>query len=149
VREAFASPTSGDSLNELSNELARLVGRERTRAFIRRTVDAAGVDLAPGDAWLLVQGEQGMALHDPEAIAAGRSFDAARARELLASLAERGLVADGELTAAGHTTAARLIVARADCLRSLIADWQADDDPRVNEAVARLARELEHPAQPV
>ena len=149
VREAFASPTSGDSLNELSNELARLVGRERTRAFIRRTVDAAGVELAPGDAWLLVQGEQGLALHDPEAVAAGRSFDATRARELLASLAERGLVADGELTAAGHTTAARLIVARHDCLRSLIADWQADDDPRVNDAVARLARELEHPAQPV
>ena len=52
-------PTSGDSLNELTRELARLVGRERTRAFIERTVDAADVDLPPGEAWLLVQGEEG------------------------------------------------------------------------------------------
>ena len=142
VGEAFASPTSGDSLNELTRELARLVGRERTRAFIQRTVDAAGVDLPPGDAWLLVQGEEGLALHDPEAIAAGRPFDAARAQELLSSLAERGLVTGGELTEAGHSTAARLIRARRDGLNSLIADWEPDDDPRINDAVARLASEL-------
>ena len=54
VGEAFASPTSGDSLQELTRELARLVGRERTRAFIQRTVDAAEVDLPPGEAWLLM-----------------------------------------------------------------------------------------------
>ena len=62
VGEAFASPTSGDSLKELTRELGRLVGRERTRAFIERTVDAADVDLPPGEAWLLVQGEEGLAL---------------------------------------------------------------------------------------
>ena len=140
--EAFA-PRSGDSLSELTSELGRLVGRERTRAFIQRTVDAAGVDLPPGPAWLLVQGEEGFALHDPEAIAAGRPFDAAFARELLATLAERGLVAGDELTAAGHATAARLIGARRDGLNSLIADWQPDDDPRVNDAIDRLAGELE------
>src|SRR5215212_999830 len=89
VGEAFASPTSGDSLNELTRELARLVGRERTRAFIERTVDAAGVDLPPGEAWLLVQGAEGLPLRDPEAIAAGRPFDAARARGLLGGLAGR------------------------------------------------------------
>ncbi len=142
VGEAFASPTSGDSLNELTRELARLVGRERTRAFIQRTVDAAGLDLPPGDAWLLVQGMEGLALDDPEAIAAGRPFDAARARELLGSLGERGLVTGGELTETGHATAARLIRARRDGLNSLIADWRPDDDPRINDAVARLASEL-------
>jgi EmrB/QacA subfamily drug resistance transporter len=142
VGEAFASPTSGDSLNELTRELARLVGRERTRAFIQRTVDAAGLDLPPGDAWLLVQGEEGLALDDPEAIAAGRPFDTGRARELLTSLAERGLVTGGELTETGHATAARLIRARRDGLNSLIADWRPDDDPRINDAVSRLASEL-------
>ena len=142
VGEAFASPTSGDSLNELTRELARLVGRERTRAFIQRTVDAAGMDLPPGDAWLLVQGEEGLPLHDPEAIAAGRPFDAARAQELLDSLAERGLLAGGELTETGHSTAARLISARRDSLNSLIADWQAGEDPRIDDAISRLASEL-------
>ena len=63
--EAFASPTSGDSLKELTRELARLVGRERTRAFIERTVDAAEVDLPPGEAWLLVQGAEGLAAARP------------------------------------------------------------------------------------
>ena len=38
--------------------------------------------------------------------------------------------------------AARLIGARHDCLHSLIADWKPADDERVNDAVARLAREL-------
>ena len=142
VGEAFASPTDGDSLKELTRELARLVGRERTRAFIERAVDAADVDLPPGEAWLLVQCAEGLPLHDPEAIADGRPFDAERARELIAGLAERGLVSGHELTPDGHVTATRLIGARHECLHSLIADWQPDEDERVNDAVARLAREL-------
>ena len=82
VGEAFASPTSGESLPELMGELARLVGRDRTRAFIERTVDAAAVDLPPGEAWVLVRGAEGMELHDPEAIADGRPFEADEARAL-------------------------------------------------------------------
>ena len=142
VGEAFAQPTDGDSLHELSRELARLVGRERTRAFIERAVDAAGVDLSPGQAWLLVQGEEGAALHDPEAIAAGRPIEPARVRALLAELDERALTDDARLTPAGHATAARLIDARREGLTSLVADWEADDDPRVNDVIARLANEL-------
>jgi EmrB/QacA subfamily drug resistance transporter len=150
VGEAFASPTSGDSLKELTRELARLVGRERTRAFIERTVDAADVDLPPGEAWLLVQGAEGLALHDPELIADGRPFDAAVARALLAGLAERGLVDRHVLTQDGHVTATRLIGARHECLHSLIADWQPDEDERINQAVELIARELarEVPALP-
>jgi hypothetical protein len=142
VGEAFATPTSGDSLQELTRELALLVGRVRTRAFIERTVEAAGLDLPPGEAWLLVQGAEGLPIHDPEAIAAMRRLDAARAGELLTGLAGRDLVRDDELTETGHTTAARLIGARRDCLHALIADWQPDDDPRVNVAIDRLASEL-------
>ena len=142
VGEAFANPTDGDSLRELMRELARLVGRERTRAFVQRAVDAAGIDLPPGAAWLLVQGEEGAALGDPEAIAADRPITAGQVREWLDLLAARGLLADAELTAEGHATAARLIGARHACLLSLVADWKQDDDPRVNDAIARLAREL-------
>jgi hypothetical protein len=142
VGEAFASPSSGDSLTELMRELARLAGRQRTRAFIERTVDAAGVDLPPGAAWLLVQGREGAALDDPEAIAAGRPIDAAWVREQLGTLTARGLLSGDALTGDGHATADRLIGARQDCLRSLVADWSPDDDPRVNDAIARLARAL-------
>jgi hypothetical protein len=142
VGEAFATPTSGDSLHELMRELARLVGRERTRAFIERTVRAAGLDLAPGAAWLLVQGQERDGLQEPDAIATERSLDPAWVRAQRDELSDRGLVADGALTGAGHETAERLIAARRDCLSALIADWHPDDDPRVNDVVARLAREL-------
>jgi EmrB/QacA subfamily drug resistance transporter len=142
VGEAFASPSSGDSLDELMRELARLVGRQRTRAFIQRTVDAAGVDLPPGAAWLLVQGHEGLALQDPEVIAAGRVVDAAWVHEQLDTLTARGLVSGDTLTDSGNATAGRLIGARRDCLGSLVADWTPDDDPRVNDAILRLARVL-------
>jgi hypothetical protein len=68
----------------------------------------------------------------------------------LAVRAARGLRAGGELTADGHATAARLIDARHASLVSLVADWRPDDDPRVNDAIARLARELgaDAPAAP-
>jgi EmrB/QacA subfamily drug resistance transporter len=142
VGEAFASPTTGDSLRELMRELSRLVGQSRTRAFIERTVAAAGVDLEPGQAWLLVQAQEGAALGDPEAIAAGRPVDAAWVRGQVTLLVARGLVADGVLTGDGRATAERLIGARQDCLRSLVADWEPDDDPRVNDAIVRLGAEL-------
>ena len=69
VGEAFAAPSSGDSLRELTRELARLVGRERTQAHIERTVEASGVDLPTGPAWLLVQAHEGVDLSDADAIA--------------------------------------------------------------------------------
>ena len=56
-------------------------------------------------------------------------------------LSSRGLVTDDALTASGHATAERLLDARRECLVSLVADWSYDDDPRVNDAVARLAED--------
>src|SRR4051794_35749608 len=142
VGEAFASPGSGDSLRELTRELSRLVGRRRTSAFIERTVNASGVDLPVGAAWLLVQGKEGAELGDPEAIAANRPIDTAWVGEQLDLLSSRGFVSETQLTAAGHATAERLLDARRECLVSLVADWNYDDDPRVNDAIARLADEL-------
>jgi len=143
VGEAFATPGEGDSLRELMRELARLVGRERTRRFIERTVDTARVDLPPGAAWLLVRGHEGQPIGDAETIAAERPIDAAWVREQLTLLGDRGLVADGSLTPDGSSVAARLHAARYECLCSLVADWSPDADPRINEAIDRLAVELE------
>src|SRR3954452_11840636 len=142
VGEAFATPSSGDSLRELLRELSRLVGRRRTTEFIERAVGASGADLPVGAAWLLVQGEEGVELGDREAITANRSIDAAWVDEQLDLLSSRGLVADTQLTASGHATAERLLDARRESLVSLVADWSYDDDPRVNDAISRLAEEL-------
>jgi EmrB/QacA subfamily drug resistance transporter len=141
VGEAFASPKSGDSLRELMRELSQLVGRERTRAFIQRTVDAAGLDLSPGSAWLLVQCADGRT-SDPDALAADRGIDAGWIRSELTALDARGLVADGTPTDEGSATVQRLLEARRDCLTELVADWEPDEDPRVNDAIERLAQEL-------
>jgi hypothetical protein len=93
---------------------------------------------------LLVQAERGAALGDPETIADGRPFDVAWVREQTATLEARGLVAGVAPTAAGHATAERLLGALHEELAELVADWRPDEDPRVNDAVARLARELSH-----
>jgi MFS family permease len=142
VGEAFASPSSGDSLRELTGELARLVGRKRTRAFIERTVATSGVDLETGSAWLLVQAHEGADLRDAEAIAHNRPFEPGWVHAQVAILSERGLLDDHVLTDDGHATAQRLLSARLECLYSLVADWSPDEDPRVNDAIERLAHEL-------
>jgi hypothetical protein len=142
VGEAFATPSEGDSLRELTRELARLVGRERTRAFVERTVATAGVDLSSGAAWLLVRGFEGEPLDDLPAVAADRDIEVSFLRSVLDGLEARGLVVEGALTGDGRAMADRLIEARCSCLHSLVADWEPDSDPRVNEAIDRLARSL-------
>ena len=42
VGDAFAAPQDTDSLQEITRELSRLVGRERTRRFIERVIEEAG-----------------------------------------------------------------------------------------------------------
>jgi EmrB/QacA subfamily drug resistance transporter len=143
VGEAFARPSSGDSLRELMRELALLVGRPRAQAFIERTVERSGVDLDPGPAWLLFQASSGVDLSDGEAIAANRPFDAAWVRDQVGLLNERGMIDGNELTEFGGETAGRLLAARRESLESLVADWNPEgEDPRLDAAIARLAEEL-------
>lgn len=93
-------------------------------------------------AWLLVQGEEGVDLADREAITANRPIDAAWVGAQLDLLAGRGLVTETQLTASGHATAERLLDANRRRLTALVAYWSYDDDPRVNDAITRLAEEL-------
>ncbi|MET0769882.1 MAG: hypothetical protein ABW081_08215, partial [Solirubrobacteraceae bacterium] len=113
-----------------------------SRAYIERVVEASGVDLPPGPAWLLVQAQQGADLADSGAITRNRPIDAAWVRGQVALLDERGLVDDHHLTDRGRATAERLIETSRASLRALVADWTPVDDPRLNDAVARIAREL-------
>jgi EmrB/QacA subfamily drug resistance transporter len=147
VGEAFARPSSGDSLRELMRELAVLVGRPRAQAFIERTVERSGVDLPTGAAWLLFQAHSGVDLGDGDAIAANRPFDAAWVQEQVGLLNKRGMIEGTELTELGGETARQLLDARRMSLESLVADWNPEgEDPRLDAAIERLAAELANDA---
>jgi EmrB/QacA subfamily drug resistance transporter len=146
VGEAFATPSSGDSLRELTHELARCLGRERTVAYIERTVETSGVDLPAGAAWLLVQGYEGVALDDTGAITRNRPIDAAWVQEQVELLHQRGLVDDHRLTADGRATAERLVDTARRSLRAFVADWTPGDDPHLDDAIRRIADELSREA---
>ena len=141
VGEAFASPTSGDSLRELMRELSQLVGRERTRAFIQRTVDAAEVDLRPAPRGCSCRAPRAApAIRTPSPrIAASTPGGSAPSS---ARSASAGSIGDGAPTEEGRATVQRLLAARRDCLTALVADWEPDEDPRINDTIARLAQEL-------
>ena len=63
-------------------------------------------------------------------------------REQVALLNERGLVDDHQSPTRGQAVAERLIDTARESLHALVADWSPDEDPRLNDAIARIAREL-------
>ena len=98
--------------------------------------------LPAGPAWLLVQAHEGVDLNDAETIAHNRPIDAAWVREQVDLLDERGLVDDHQLTDRGQAIAERLVDTARESLQALVADWSPDEDPRLNDAIARIAHEL-------
>ena len=46
----------------------------------------------------------------------------------------------------GYAVRERLVVARTDGLRSLVAEWEPDDNPELDPLLRRLATELGAPA---
>ena len=65
-----------------------------------------------------------------------------RLREQVDLLNERGLADDHHVTDRGHGVAEHLIDTARMSLNALVADWAPAEDPRLNEAVARVANEL-------
>ncbi|HET9184538.1 MAG TPA: MDR family MFS transporter, partial [Solirubrobacterales bacterium] len=57
--DAFAPPRETDSLLEITRELSRLVGRERTRRFLEQVVERSQLELTPAEAWLLGRARDG------------------------------------------------------------------------------------------
>jgi EmrB/QacA subfamily drug resistance transporter len=148
VGDAFPPPQSPDSLGEITSELSRLVGRERTRRFLAGVIERAEVDLTPAEVWLLGQAGDG-AVPDPAPADRGEE-DARALREALADLRRRGLVDEGDdrrLTAAGRAARDRIQTARCEGLESLVADWQPES-PELDAAIARLSEELGRAEKP-
>lgn len=145
VGDAFAAPQDTDSLREITRELSRLVGRERTRRFIEGVIAEAEVELTPAEVWLLGRAEDGAIPAD--ALEAHEPEDREVLRRGMAGLRGRGLVEGNEmpapLTGSGLAIRQRLLAARERGLTSLVADWESEA-PELDAMIARLSEELCH-----
>jgi EmrB/QacA subfamily drug resistance transporter len=144
VGDAFAPPQDTDSLREITRELSRLVGRERTRRFIEGVIAEAEVELTPAEVWLLGRAVDGAIPAD--AVEAADPSDRVRLAEAVERLLGRGLAepdpaAAAGLTAAGLALRERLLAARQRGLVSLVADWESEA-PELDAMIERLAGEL-------
>jgi EmrB/QacA subfamily drug resistance transporter len=145
---AFAAPQDTDSLDEITRQLSRLVGRERTRRFIEGVIDEAEVDATPAEAWLLGRVRDGRV--PPGALEAQDADARERLADGLTRLRSRGMV-DGDeglqLTTTGVALRGRLHEARCRRLELLVADWEPET-PEVDAMIERLAEELARAAGP-
>jgi EmrB/QacA subfamily drug resistance transporter len=143
VGDAFAPPQDTDSLREITRELSRMVGRERTRRFLERLIEKAHVELSPAEVWLLGRAMGGAILGD--ALEVGSEEDRRQLREGFERLRGRGLIEAGEapyrLTPEGAAIRRRLLEARQRSLTELVADWEPES-PEVDAMIVRLSEEL-------
>ena len=58
--DALPPPQDTDSLSEITRELSRCVGRDRTRRFIERVIADADVDLTPAEGVVLARSRDGL-----------------------------------------------------------------------------------------
>jgi EmrB/QacA subfamily drug resistance transporter len=147
VGESFGAPVDTDSLREVTRGLTRLVGRERTLLFLEGATERAGLELSPSAAWLLLRAGAPDAPPDLIVLRTRPTVDPSAFDAAHAELRECGhLDETGQaLTATGVATRDQLVAARTDCLRSLVADWQPEDQPELDALVRRLAEELQQP----
>jgi hypothetical protein len=143
VGDAFAPPQDTDSLQELTRELSRKVGRERTRRFIERVILDAGVELSPAEAWLLGRAVDGAV--PAEALQSGSEQDRRLLRQGFERLQGRGLIEPGPpphaLTPEGAAIRGRLVEARHRGLTELVADWEPEE-PELDAIIVQLSDEL-------
>jgi hypothetical protein len=141
--DAFPPPQETDSLREITRELSRLAGRDRTRRFIEGVIQDAHVDMTPAEAWLLGRAEGGAIAED--VLEVPDPGDRLALQQGLVRLRMRDLVESADppahLTDAGQTTRRELITARRRSLEYLVADWHPED-PELDGAIARLSEEL-------
>jgi len=141
VGDTIGGPVDTDSLRELTRALSRAAGRERTLAFLAGVVHREGVDLSPGASWALIRlgAPEAPSVADLAALPHVRSDGLALA---MGELRDGGLVAGDRVTTAGVALRERLVDARAEGLRDLVADWEPDKYPELDALVRRLADEL-------
>ena len=147
---AFPMPTPANSAQQLMPGLASLINRDMRREWIRQIAARAGVDLAPGPAWLLVQLARNPRLDERE-LARTRHVDPERLVDARRELLERGFIVNavsGEspngaaLTPAGQDAYERLVEARRVRLAELLGDLETATPDELAALLRRLARQL-------
>jgi EmrB/QacA subfamily drug resistance transporter len=145
VGEVIGGPVDTDSARELIRALSIAVGRERTLAFLADTVSRAGVELSPGASWALLR------LGAPDAptlddLALRPHVNATRLMVAVGELRDRDLIEGERPTETGFELRERLVVARTAGLRTLIEEWEPDENPELDPLLRQLAAELAAPA---
>ncbi len=145
VGETIGGPVDTDSLREAARALSRIVGRERTLAFMSAATERAGVNLSPAAAWALLRlgAPERPSVDDLKALPHVRP---AHLDVALEELRFAGLLEDGSPTEEGFAMRDRLVEARTAGLRALVAEWEPDRNPELDPLLARLAGELAQPA---
>jgi EmrB/QacA subfamily drug resistance transporter len=144
--DVFAAPRDSDSTVELARELSRAVGRSRAREFTLRTASDAGIELSPPEILVLSRVAHDYPLDIPAFSDVDEAEAARRGAAVVAELRERGLVG-GEpprLTQDGSEIYDRVSVARTNALRTLVRDWEPDENPEIDAIVRRLADALDN-----
>jgi MFS family permease len=139
VGESLGAPVDTDSLREITRGLGRLVGRERTLQFVDGAAERAGMDVEPGVAWLLLRAPRPDEIDEIRALP---QVDGDRLDNTIERATGYGWYDEDGVTTSGHVLRNRLVIARTDCLRELIADWEPEGDPEIDAMIERLAHEL-------
>jgi EmrB/QacA subfamily drug resistance transporter len=146
VGQAFAMPTDGESLGQITRGLSALADRDVRRRYIESIVTRAGVDCGAAAAWLLVRLEDDPAL-DIAALGRERGVEPERMRAATTELKERGLILEAEaggheLTRKGCEVYERLAAARRERLAEVFSEWDPERHEEIAAALGRLVREL-------
>jgi DNA-binding MarR family transcriptional regulator len=145
LEDSLAAPRSPDSLAEIERSLTRVTTPQERERFREQVAARAGVRLSSGATWALVHIQE-HGFPGAQSIAEREGVSAERVAEVVAELAERGLVIgeDGAraLTPAGVEHTRRLLSARCDLLSEALADGSAQHAPEVAALLLRLSREL-------
>ncbi len=146
VGDGFHAARDDNALREIERALSVLAGREERWQLYQRVADRAGLELEPRELWLLARlGERAPLT---EALLADQlHVDSYPVEEALDELRRLSLVEtrdDGTttLTSAGRDDYERLVEARCAGLRELLAGWNPDQQPELQEMVDRLGRDL-------
>lgn len=144
--DGFHPAHDDDRLREIARALSELARREQRWELYERAAARARIDLPPPELWLLARIGERAAFTEPE-LAAELHVEPARIAEPLAQLRRRALVHDQGggpivLTAGGRESYERLVAARRDGLRELLAGWEPDEYPELRRLIDRLGRDL-------
>lgn len=145
--DTFAAPRDSTSLSEAVAVLARVLNREKTIALIQQVIDTAGLDLKPGEAWMLGRVAHGKSI-DPDQLASEYPASSRRFAEIRRSLVEKALLSlDGSgkasATERGRGEIEALFRARFDVLSELVNATPADVEPDLAQAIDRISVELD------